>query len=191
MKKRTSWVFAMLLMGCATVVEDPDLEISEGLPDNGGGATGDGDPDLLGSSGGASQIFGSGGESSGGTTFGSSGGSSSGGNGTTSSGGTTGSTGGASSSGGAPGSGGTPSSGGAPVGTGSCEGVPIWSNGVSDDSVATCTAMSQVCIQTGGEVGKTYKFTCTVDHKPNCGTQDPGSTNWADPPWAVVEECVE
>jgi len=38
-----------------------------------------------------------------------------------------------------------------------------------------------------GASGKTYEFSCLDRY--NCGTQDPGKTNWSTPPWQLSQAC--
>jgi hypothetical protein len=54
--------------------------------------------------------------------------------------------------------------------------------------VATCSTGTP-CTQAQPplQTGKSYEFNCLDQY--NCGTQDPGTTNWAQPPWAVTKAC--
>jgi hypothetical protein len=76
------------------------------------------------------------------------------------------------------------------VGTGDCVGVDGFVLGtgnayaMGDTVVATCAGGTPCA---GLDAGESYEFTCLDQY--NCGTQNPGTTNWSDPPWEVVQAC--
>jgi hypothetical protein len=140
-------------------------------------------------SGGAAGTTGSAGVSNGGSGGSLAGAGSGGSSGGTSSGGKAGSsTGGASA-----GSAGTTGAAGA-VGTGSCTGTAAFAVGagnkyaVGAKVVATCNGGTPCTLaKPAGQNGKMYEFSCTDMY--NCGTQDPATTNWAQPPWQMSKAC--
>jgi hypothetical protein len=80
------------------------------------------------------------------------------------------------------------------VGKGDCATTPQFQVGAgtkyAKDAlvVAVCTTgtpctQEQPALQTG----KQYEFKCLDEY--NCGTQDPGTTNWSVPPWKVTKAC--
>lgn len=90
------------------------------------------------------------------------------------------------------GSGGAPSGGA--LGTGDCDGVAAFAVGASTKYaldakvVATCTVGTPCTLeQPPLQTGKVYEFSCKDQF--NCGGQDPGTTNWAQPPWKVTRAC--
>lgn len=125
-----------------------------------------------------------------------------GGTGTAGAGGkATGGTGGSGSAGmsgsggkGGTGSGGTGTAGSGPIGTGTCAGTAAWASGAGN-KYAKDAKVTAVCndgtpctlAQPPLTKGKTYEFKCLDEY--NCGGQDPGSTNWAQPPWAATKLC--
>lgn len=133
--------------------------LGDGDGDTGGAMMGDGDGDTGGSL--ATGGAGSGGSASGGASSG---------------GAASNTTGGASS--------------GGSVGAGDCEGVDFFELGTGseyaqgDTVVATCSGGTPCA---GLEDGEDYEFTCLDQY--NCGSQDPGTTNWSVPPWEVVQAC--
>jgi hypothetical protein len=207
---------ALLLTACATgVTQDlPDEEGSAGSTGSGGSVTDGGTPSTAGkpagssgsvsaagmtanpfggtgntagkSSGGAS---GSGGANAGGVSSAGSGGKATAGSSGTS-------TGGKGGSGGAAGASGSGGSGGSVVvGTGSCEGTAAFELGAGNKYAANAKVVA-VCMggtpctlaNPAGTAGMTYEFSCTDQY--NCGGQDPGKTNWAQPPWQLTKACT-
>jgi hypothetical protein len=80
------------------------------------------------------------------------------------------------------------------VGTGSCAGTDAFMMGMGNKYamgakvVATCNGGTPCTLaQPAGEKGKMYEFSCTDMY--NCGTQDPATTNWAQPPWQLTKAC--
>jgi hypothetical protein len=54
--------------------------------------------------------------------------------------------------------------------------------------VATCNGGTPCTLaKPPGQNGKTYEFSCVDMY--NCGSQDPGMTNWAQPPWQMTKAC--
>jgi hypothetical protein len=147
------------------------------------------------SSGGASGSAGSGGASNAGTG---SGGKAAGGSAGASSAGT-GSGGkamGGTSSGGAAGTTGSGGSGGSVVvGSGSCSGTATFAVGLGTKYAANAKVVA-VCMggtpctlaMPAGTAGKMYEFSCLDQY--NCGGQDPGTTNWGQPPWQLTKACT-
>ena len=133
-----------------------------------------------GSGGGGSPAGGSGGKATGGSGGKASGGTSSGGNAGTGGKGTAGSAG---SGGGSAGSG--------EIGTGSCADTPAFKVGtyaLNAKVFATCNGGTPCTLPKPPLTnGKSYEFKCTDQY--NCGGQDPGTTNWGQPPWAVTQAC--
>ncbi|RYZ04066.1 MAG: hypothetical protein EOO73_25805 [Myxococcales bacterium] len=135
---------------------------------------------------------GTGGKASGGSAGASAGGSASGGKGGAGGAGMGGTTAGGTGGTAAGGS----SAGSPPVGTGDCAGTPAFELG-SGSKYALNAAVVAVC--SGGTpctlamppltAGKTYEFKCKDQY--NCGAQDPGKTNWSQPPWVVSKACEE
>jgi hypothetical protein len=141
-------------------------------------------------SGGAAGTTGSAGVSNGG----SSGSPASAGSGGTSSAGTgSGGKAGSGSGGASAGAAGTTGSAGA-VGTGSCTGTAAFAVGAGNKYamgakvVATCNGGTPCTLaKPAGQNGKSYEFSCMDMY--NCGTQDPATTNWAQPPWQMTKAC--
>lgn len=83
--------------------------------------------------------------------------------------------------------------GGSPSG-GSCDGIPAYAPGAAqsyaegDSVVAVCDG-GTTCSDANppGVDGVLYEFSCLDTH--NCASQDPGTTNWSDSPWALVGSC--
>jgi hypothetical protein len=100
----------------------------------------------------------------------------------------------AGSSSGGGGAGGGGGSGGTPVGSGDCADTPLFQVGPAtkyakmDKVVSTCTVGTPCTLANPpGVSGKQYEFSCLDEY--NCGTQDPGSTNWSQPPWQMTKAC--
>ena len=80
------------------------------------------------------------------------------------------------------------------VGSGSCDGTAAFAAGSGDKYMvgakvtAVCSGGTP-CTQASpaGASGKTYEFSCLDRY--NCGTQDPGKTNWSTPPWQLSQAC--
>jgi len=142
------------------------------------GSTGAGGMNTAGAGTGGTATAGAGGKATGGA-----GGSGSGGMSGSSSGGK-----------GGTGSGGAGTAGSGPVGTGSCAGTAAWAAGAGD-KYAKDAKVTAVCndgtpctlAQPPLTKGKTYEFKCLDQY--NCGGQDPGSTNWGQPPWEATKLC--
>ncbi len=213
-----SWFSLLLAVGCATATVDEgagDGDDTTQLPEGDGDMMGDGD--AVSSSGGVvlgmasgGAPAGNGGSASGGVTIGDGDGDLVGdgdgdlvgdgdtggaamGDGDGDTGG--GSSGGASSGGAASGGAaadmmtGGASSGGT-VGSGDCAGVDGFVLGGGSDYAEGATVVSTCAGGTpcaGLSDGEMYEFSCIDQY--NCGTQDPGKTNWSDPPWEVVQAC--
>jgi hypothetical protein len=78
---------------------------------------------------------------------------------------------------------------------GSCSGTAAFAVGAGNKYdtaakvVAVCSGGTPCTLATpAGAAGKTYEFSCL--DKYNCGTQDPGTTNWAQPPWQLTKACT-
>ena len=64
------------------------------------------------------------------------------------------------------------------------------------NSYATAAKVVAVCnggtpctmASPAGAAGKTYEFSCLDQY--NCGSQNPGTTNWAQPPWQLTKACT-
>lgn len=150
-----------------------------------------------GSSSGGKATGGSGGSGAGTAGSGSTGGKASGGSGGASTAGSggkaSGGSGGSTGSSGASGSGG--SGGSVVVGTGSCDGTAAFVAGTGN-KYAKGAKVTDVCMggtpctlaMPAGTTGKTYEFSCLDQY--NCGAQDPGSTNWSQPPWQLTTACT-
>jgi hypothetical protein len=201
-------------IACATEVSsvepDPDGQGAEPNGGSGGSVDTGGKPPTSGSSGSSSTAgtvaaFGgtvsTGGSSSAGTSAGGNAGSGTGGTATAGSGGSaTGGGGGtagtsAGGKGGTGGSGGSSTGGGGspPVGTGSCADTPAYVKGtyaLNTLVFATCNGGTP-CTKPMPALtsGKTYEFKCLDQY--NCGNENPGSTNWTDPPWQATKACEE
>ncbi len=212
------WV-PVLLVACATEVNDdvPTPGDSAGSGGTAGSAPAGGTGSTSGGSTGGSSKAGSSANAFGGaaSTGGSAGASSTAGTagagtagaGTAGAGtaGTAGATGGAGAGAGGAGAGGTAggsagagggTAGSPPVGTGDCAGTPAFVKGATDKYaldakvIAVC-AGGTPCINAMPPLaaGKTYEFKCVNQY--NCGGEDPGSTNWSQPPWAASKACEE
>lgn len=73
---------------------------------------------------------------------------------------------------------------------GVCAGVDPFVPGLGhkyalDDTVIAMCAGGTLCAELID--GEPYEFTCLDQY--NCGTQNPGTSDWSDPPWAVVRLC--
>lgn len=108
----------------------------------------------------------------------------------TSGGGSGGGTGGSGGGSGGATGGSTSGGGGTSVGTGSCADIPLFASWTVSDQYAAATCNGGTpCTQGSGTAGQQYKFECTASHKPNCQGENPGTTNWGDPPWTLIEAC--
>ncbi len=106
--------------------------------------------------------------------------------------------GGNASSGGASGAGGA-ASGGAAAGTGGampgeCLGIDPFQAGAGNKyalnaQVTDICNGGRPCSDGGGITGLRYEFKCLDQH--NCGSEAPGTTYWAQPPWQLVAECTD
>ncbi len=160
-----------------------------GTASTGGAAAGSSSQGGAGSGSGGASTAGSAGTSGGG---GGSGGSAAGSGGS----GTAGTVGAAGSSG-AAGAGGSAGSGGSgPVGSGDCEGTEPFMAGsgskyAKDALVVAVCAGGTPCLMAMPPLtdGKTYEFKCLDQF--NCGGQNPGTTNWSQPPWSVTKACED
>ena len=200
----------VVLVACATAVTE-DLSDDEGsgadagtggLVSAGGKVAGtggkSGSASTSGGAGSGPKAFGGSATSGGndgeaGETSGGSGGSSSGSGGQATAGSAGTPSGGSSGAAGAAG-GGSGGSAGSPVGTGSCSSTPLFAMGPStkyakDAKVVDVCSGGTPCTQAQPalENGKSYEFSCLDEY--NCGVVDPGTTNWAIPPWAVSKAC--
>lgn len=156
---------------------------SSGSPATAGSGAGGSKPSAGSSNGGSA----SGGSSAGSTSLGGSAGKASGG-----SGGKAGSGGsGGKATGGSAGTGGS-SAGSGPIGTGSCADTPAFvlntKYALNAKVFASCSGGTP-CTSAMPPLanGKSYEFKCLDEF--NCGGQNPGTTNWSQPPWAVTQAC--
>ena len=54
--------------------------------------------------------------------------------------------------------------------------------------VAMCSGGTPCTLaKPAGQNGKTYEFSCSDQF--NCGAQNPGTTNWSQPPWQMTKAC--